>query len=92
MRHLAQLDLELALEAALAAQAAAIAAAAGAAGEVRLEGSAAQVIWRSPALRRREFGTPGTPPQPVPGRVAVAHGTLAAEAIGAAAADALRGH
>ena len=94
-RHLARLDLEPAAEAALAAQAGAIVEAARAAGaddgEAQVAGSEALVGWRSAALRRRERGDAGVPPQPVLGPVAATHGALAAEAVAAAGVDALRG-
>jgi hypothetical protein len=95
MRHLARLDLELAAETALAAQAEAIAAAARAAGaeggEVRAARTEAVVGWRSAALRQRERGDVGVRPRPVLSPVVMAQGGLAAEAIGVAVADALRG-
>jgi ATP-dependent helicase YprA (DUF1998 family) len=94
-QHLVRLDLERAMEAALAEQAVVIAAAAREAGadsgEVRAAGTEALVGWRSAALRRRESGDAGVPPRPVLAPVALAHGGHAAEAVGAAVADALRG-
>lgn len=95
MRHLARLDLDLAAEAALAAQARVVAAAAGRVGadggEVVAAGAEAVVGWRSAALRRREQGDVGVPPQPALAPLAMAQGAQAAEAVAAAVADALRG-
>jgi hypothetical protein len=95
MRHLAQLDLELAAEAALAAQVEAIAMAAREAGadggEVQAAKMETLVGWRSAALRRCERGDVGVHPLSVLAPVVVAQGARAAAAVGAAVADALRG-
>ena len=95
IKHLARLDLQLVAETALATQAEAIAERARAAGagggEVQAAGPVAVVGWHSAALRRRERGDVGVPPQPLLASVVAAQGSGAAEAVSAAVADALRG-
>lgn len=95
MQHLGRLELERTAAAVLAAQAEAIATAAREAGagggEVLATAQEALIGWRSAALRRRERGELGERPRPVLARVGAAQGASAAEAVGAAIADALRG-